>query len=67
MPQTWQEWLALAIVAFTIGILLGRWLSKRRATASAPSQQSACNNCPSKSTAPKRFKNIPIQLDKSDR
>lgn len=68
MPQTWQEWLALAIVAFTIGLLLGRWLVRhrqRRGQAKQAGPKAACGDCPQQTSPPKRFKNIPINLDKS--
>lgn len=59
MPQTWQEWLALGLVAFTAGILLGRWLNSRRAEGNQPE---SCHDCPSAKPKPQAFKNIPINL-----
>lgn len=63
MPQNWQEWLALGLVAFTVGILLGRWLNGRRHH-DGDHKHEACHDCPSAKPKPQAFKNIPINLQK---
>ncbi|MDD9892967.1 MAG: hypothetical protein OXT49_05595 [Gammaproteobacteria bacterium] len=65
MPSSLQEWIALGIVALTVGYLLGRWLAKRRQASGAKS--SDCNDCPQAAPAEQTFKNIPINVtQKSD-
>lgn len=64
MPQTLQEWIALGLVALTVGFVLGRWLAKRRSAEDAE-QHSDCGNCPQAKPKPASFKNIPIDVDKN--
>jgi hypothetical protein len=58
MPSGFQEWLSLGLVAFTVGVLLGRWLSKRKQN----TKNAACGDCPQSESPNKQFKNIPINV-----
>lgn len=59
MPSTLQEWLAVGIVALTLGFILGRQLGKRKQT----HKQSDCHDCPQAKPPTSQFKNIPINVN----
>lgn len=63
MPTNLQEWIALSLVALTIGFVIGRKIAK--AKHSAAHKHEDCESCPHAKPEPQAFKNIPIGVEQT--